>query len=158
MKLALVTEGMIHRSLDELMDWLDGHVDEVRNLAQRCAGAAKDTASMIEASIAKSTGGKTSLEEMREVIGSITASATQMKALLDEVFLGSQEQVRGIEQITKAITQMERVTQDSAANAEENAAGSEELGAQSASLKDIVEQLAAMAGGAPAAHPERIRH
>src|SRR4051794_36898613 len=25
-KLALVTEGMIHRSLDDLMDWLDQHV------------------------------------------------------------------------------------------------------------------------------------
>ena len=32
MRLALVTEGMIHRSLDDLMDWLDGHVQEVRDL------------------------------------------------------------------------------------------------------------------------------
>ena len=32
MRLALVTEGMIHRSLDELMDWLDEHVPEVRDL------------------------------------------------------------------------------------------------------------------------------
>jgi sugar phosphate isomerase/epimerase len=31
-KLALVTEGMIHRSLDDLMDWLDAHVPEVRDL------------------------------------------------------------------------------------------------------------------------------
>jgi sugar phosphate isomerase/epimerase len=31
-RLALVTEGMIHRSLDELMDWLDEHVAEVRHL------------------------------------------------------------------------------------------------------------------------------
>jgi sugar phosphate isomerase/epimerase len=32
MRLALVTEGMIHRSLDELMDWLDGRVPEVKDL------------------------------------------------------------------------------------------------------------------------------
>jgi sugar phosphate isomerase/epimerase len=32
LRLALVTEGMIHRSLDELMDWLDGHVPEIRDL------------------------------------------------------------------------------------------------------------------------------
>lgn len=32
MRLALVTEGMIHRSLDDLMDWLDGHAPEVRDL------------------------------------------------------------------------------------------------------------------------------
>lgn len=31
-KLALVTEGMIHRSLDELMDWLDEHAPAVRDL------------------------------------------------------------------------------------------------------------------------------
>src|SRR6185437_14053145 len=31
-RLALVTEGMIHRSLDDLMDWLDGHVPEIRDL------------------------------------------------------------------------------------------------------------------------------
>lgn len=32
MRLALVTEGVIHRSLDELMDWLDTRVPEVRDL------------------------------------------------------------------------------------------------------------------------------
>lgn len=32
MRLALVTEGMIHRSLDDLMDWLDERVPEVRYL------------------------------------------------------------------------------------------------------------------------------
>ncbi|MGH3522795.1 MAG: hypothetical protein ACRDU4_08180, partial [Mycobacterium sp.] len=32
MRLALVTEGMIHRSLDGLMDWLDEHVPDVRDL------------------------------------------------------------------------------------------------------------------------------
>lgn len=32
MRLALVTEGMIHRSLDGLMDWLDEHVPAVRDL------------------------------------------------------------------------------------------------------------------------------
>jgi sugar phosphate isomerase/epimerase len=31
-RLALVTEGMIHRSLDELMDWLDENVAEIRDL------------------------------------------------------------------------------------------------------------------------------
>ena len=32
MRLALVTEGMIHRSLDELMDWLAEHVPHLRDL------------------------------------------------------------------------------------------------------------------------------
>lgn len=32
MRLALVTEGMIHRSVTDLMDWLDGHAPDVRDL------------------------------------------------------------------------------------------------------------------------------
>ena len=32
MRLALVTEGMIHRSIDDLMDWLDAAAPGVRDL------------------------------------------------------------------------------------------------------------------------------
>jgi sugar phosphate isomerase/epimerase len=32
LRLALVTEGMIHRSLDDLMDWLDEHAPAIRDL------------------------------------------------------------------------------------------------------------------------------
>lgn len=38
MRLALVTEGMIHKSLDELMDWLAEHVPEVRDLEVGAGG------------------------------------------------------------------------------------------------------------------------
>ena len=38
MRLALVTEGMIHRSIDDLMDWLDGNAPEVRDLESRDGG------------------------------------------------------------------------------------------------------------------------
>jgi methyl-accepting chemotaxis protein/methyl-accepting chemotaxis protein-1 (serine sensor receptor) len=66
---------------------------------------------------------------------------------VDEVNLNSQEQARGLDQIGKAITQIERVTQTTAANAEERAAAAEELRAQSETVKDVVERLAAMVGG-----------
>ena len=42
--------------------------DEVRNLAQRCAQAAKDTAALIEESIAKSNDGKVKVDEMAAAI------------------------------------------------------------------------------------------
>ena len=81
--------------------------DEVRNLAQRCAQAAKDTASLIEESIAKSNDGKTKVDQVAAAIREITEESANIKILVDEVNLGSQEQARGIEQIGKAITQME---------------------------------------------------
>src|SRR4029077_16607994 len=76
--------------------------DEVRNLAQRSAQAAKDTATLIEESVAKSSEGSANLQKVTEVIHSITSSSSKVKVLVDEVNLGSQEQARGIEQISKA--------------------------------------------------------
>jgi methyl-accepting chemotaxis protein len=120
--------------------------DEVRNLAQRCAQAAKDTASLIEDSGAKSAEGKAKVDQVAGFLRIVTGESNKVKTLVDEVNLGSQEQVRGIEQIAKAIVQMERLTQGAAANAEESAAAAEELTAQSKAVKDVVGRLAAMVG------------
>jgi len=121
--------------------------DEVRNLAQRSAQAAKDTAQLIEESIAKSSAGSTKLAQVGESIGWITASATQVKTLVDEVDVGSQEQSRGIEQIATAVSQMEQVTQRSAGDAEKSAEASEALAAQAQGLHSIVEKLRELVGG-----------
>jgi methyl-accepting chemotaxis protein/methyl-accepting chemotaxis protein-1 (serine sensor receptor) len=126
--------------------------DEVRNLAQRSAQAAKDTATLIEESIAKSNDGKVKVDHVAEAIRVITGESAKVKTLVDEVNLGSQEQARGIEQIGKAITQMEQVTQKTAASAEESASAAEELNAQSETLKDIVARLTAMVGGGEASN------
>ncbi len=135
--------------------------EEVRNLAQRAAQAAKDTAILIEESIAKSNGGKVKVDQVAQAIREITEDSRKVKVLVDEVTLGSEEQSRGLEQISKAITQMEQVTQTTAANAEESAAAAEELNAQSAALKAVVARLDAMVGAhgeAAAEVPLRARN
>jgi methyl-accepting chemotaxis protein len=121
--------------------------DEVRNLAQRCAQAAKDTAALIEESITKSNDGKTKVDRVAESIHLITEQSANIKTLVDEVRLGSEEQARGIEQVAKAVNQMEQVTQKTAANAEESASAGEELNAQAEALEAIVERLTVMVGG-----------
>jgi methyl-accepting chemotaxis protein len=126
--------------------------DEVRNLAQRSAQAAKDTSALIEESIAKSNHGSARLQQVAEEIRAITESAAQVKTLVDEVSVSSQEQSRGVDQISKAIAQMDHVTQSSAANAEESASASEELSAQAGSLNGVVLQLRALVGGAGLGH------
>ena len=120
--------------------------DEVRNLAHRSAQAAKDTAALIEESIGKSNEGSRKMDLVAKSIQQITGSSNQVKTLVDEVDVGSQEQARGIEQISMAVGQMEKVTQRNAANAEESAAASEELAAQAKSLYDTVERLRQIAG------------
>jgi methyl-accepting chemotaxis protein len=120
--------------------------DEVRNLAQRSAQAAKDTATLIEDSILKSTEGSKKLGEVASSIQGITEGAGKVKTLVDEVEASSKEQAQGIEQISKAVSQMDEVTQRSAANAEETASASEELSAQSQALMAVVGQLQALVG------------
>ena len=126
--------------------------DEVRNLAQRSAQAAKDTAALIEESIAKSNEGRSKVDQVANAIRSITESSQKVKILVDEVKLGSEEQARGIEQISKAISQMEHVTQKAAANAEETASAGEEMSAQAQTVQTIVESLQELVGtsGQPA--------
>jgi methyl-accepting chemotaxis protein/methyl-accepting chemotaxis protein-1 (serine sensor receptor) len=121
--------------------------EEVRNLAQRSAQAAGDTASLIEESIAKSNEGQAKVDHVAAAIQAITGESAKLKSLVDDANLASREQARGIEQVGKAIVQIEQVTQSTAASAQESAAAAEELSAQSQNLKDIVERLAALVDG-----------
>jgi methyl-accepting chemotaxis protein/methyl-accepting chemotaxis protein-1 (serine sensor receptor) len=121
--------------------------DEVRNLAQRSAQAAKDTASLIEDSIAKSQAGKLKVDEVGAAIRSITAESTKVKILVDEIHTGSVEQSRGIDQVSQSVIQMEQVTQTTASTAEQSASAARELSAQSQTLNALAHELGAMVGG-----------
>ena len=121
--------------------------DEVRNLAQRSAGAARDTASLIEESMDNSLQGKARMDRVSAAIGIITGHARNIQSLVDEVNRGGQDQSRGIEQIVQAIEQMGQVTQSAAASSQENAAAGHELNAQSKSLKELINQLHTMVDG-----------
>jgi methyl-accepting chemotaxis protein/methyl-accepting chemotaxis protein-1 (serine sensor receptor) len=121
--------------------------DEVRGLAQRSAQAAKDTASLIEESIAKAGEGKIKVDGLAVTIRAVTGNTSQVRTLVEEMSIGAQEQERGIEQISRAIGQMEQVTQHTAATAEESAAAAEQLHAQSEALWAILTQLRYMVSG-----------
>ena len=132
--------------------------DEVRALAQRSAQAAKDTAGLIEESIAKSNEGQQKVQTVSAAIESITTITVKVKGLVDEVSEASRQQSQGIDQVTQAIAQMEKVTQSTAATAEESAAASEELNAQAETSMQVVDRLAALVGGAStAAGPTKAR-
>ncbi len=120
--------------------------DEVRNLAQRSAQAAKDTASLVEASLATSGEGAKNVAQVAQSIQAITSGVSRVKGLVEEVSAASHEQSQGIQQVSQAIARMERVTHNTAATAEENAAASEELSAQAEVSMSIVHQLQAMVG------------
>jgi methyl-accepting chemotaxis protein len=120
--------------------------DEVRNLAQRSAQAAKDTAGLIDASIARAQEGTQRVEHVAKSIGEITESVVRVKGLVEEVSVASRQQAQGIDQVSQAITQMEKVTQTTAATAEEGAAASEELSATAEDAMAAVRRLERLVG------------
>jgi methyl-accepting chemotaxis protein len=120
--------------------------DEVRNLAQRSAQAAKDTALLIEESIAKSGVGSSKLDVVAESVRKITGRAARVKALVDEVDAASRKQVHGIERIAASAGQMEQMTRKNAAAAERSAAAGEELASHSKSLLALADKLQSLSG------------
>ncbi|MFN7917925.1 MAG: methyl-accepting chemotaxis protein [Vicinamibacterales bacterium] len=121
--------------------------DEVRSLAQRSAEAAKNTANLIEQSIARSNEGTHRVEEMAGSIRAITDAVSEVKRLVEAVSTATAQQAQGFDQVSQAIAQMEKVTQTNAATAEESAAASEELNAQAEASLSAVTEIEALVGG-----------
>ncbi len=121
--------------------------EEVRNLAQRSAEAAKNTAALIEESQSNADNGVNTCGEVENVLSEVVGGIGNVANIISEVSSASEDQARGIEQINAATADMDRATQSTAANAEESAAASEELSAQAKELNSIVEMLASVVGG-----------
>jgi methyl-accepting chemotaxis protein/methyl-accepting chemotaxis protein-1 (serine sensor receptor) len=121
--------------------------DEVRNLAHRCAAAAGDTASLIEESIARSADGVSKVNIVASATHKATEDAEQVKVLVEQVHVCSQEQAKGLEQIGRSIAVLEQLTQKTATMSEEGASAATELNAQSATLKDVAHELTVLVDG-----------
>ncbi|MFP4503002.1 MAG: methyl-accepting chemotaxis protein [Candidatus Hydrogenedentota bacterium] len=122
--------------------------EEVRNLAQRSAEAAKNTAEMIEGSVKNADNGVQVTERVAESLRQTVATSEKVAQLVAEIAAASNEQAQGIEQINTAVAQVDQVTQSNASNSEESASASEELNAQAEEMQRIVQDLVAMVGGA----------
>jgi methyl-accepting chemotaxis protein len=121
--------------------------DEVRNLAQRAAQAAKDTAALIEQSIANTSQGRQDVQQVVASVTTITSGVDKVKALVEEVSASTRQQAQGIDQVAEAVARISKVTQITAATAEESAAASEELNAQAEAAMAEVDRLDSLVGG-----------
>ncbi len=121
--------------------------EEVRNLAQRSAEAARNTADMIEESVKNANNGVEISKEVGNTLEEIATGSKKVNDLVAEIATASNEQADGISQINTAVNQMDQVTQSNAANAEESASAAEELSAQAEELSSMVEELNTMVGG-----------
>jgi hypothetical protein len=125
--------------------------DEVRSLAQRSAQAAKDTSTLIEASIARAREGSGRVDEVVQAMASITERLERLHGLLQQVKAASGQQTQGIDQVTQALTQMGHATQANANTAAESAATSDELTAVANSALTVIASLERLINGTTAA-------
>jgi methyl-accepting chemotaxis protein len=119
--------------------------DEVRNLAQRCAGAARETAEKISASTEKSEQGVRISEKMATNLSAIVEKTRQLDERIGEIAQSSHEQSEGIGQLNSAVASMDKITQDNAALSQQSASASEELKDQAESVRQAVSELMRMA-------------
>ncbi len=138
--------------------------EEVRNLAQRSAEAAKNTAQMIEESVRNADNGVAITREVGDALAEISQAASEVNELVAGIAKASTEQAEGNAQINTAVGQMDHITQANAANAEETASASEELSGQAEEMSSMVRELESMVGGhelreAPLLKvPQLVRH
>jgi methyl-accepting chemotaxis protein-1 (serine sensor receptor) len=111
---------------------------EVRNLAQRSAGAAKEIKELIAASVGKVRDGAQLASEAGETMSEVTRAVAKVTGIMSEIAAASVEQSRGIEQVNQAVAQMDQATQQNAALVEEAAAASASLHEQGRKLSDLV--------------------
>ncbi|HNW91780.1 MAG TPA: methyl-accepting chemotaxis protein [bacterium] len=125
--------------------------EEVRNLAQRAAASARETAALIDTAVTTVRGGLEKVTRVAVSMKEIGASSDKVSHLVEEISNASREQAQGINQINVAVQQMDKVTQNVAANAEESASAAEEMSSQAESMRATVRTLVILVEGAAAA-------
>jgi methyl-accepting chemotaxis protein len=122
--------------------------DEVRNLAMRAAEAAKITAHLIEGSVKLTKEGSEIVSKTNDNFRKVAESSQKVAELMTEIATASAEQSQGIDQLNTAVAEMDKVVQQNAANAQESAHLSEEMRTQALEMKEYVDDLLTLVGGA----------
>ncbi|MGF1643621.1 MAG: methyl-accepting chemotaxis protein [Thiotrichales bacterium] len=101
--------------------------NEVRNLAQRSATAAREIKHLIEESTGKVETGTQLVDESGKSLQSIVTSVHKVSALVAEIATASEDQLKGIKQVDASVRSMDEMTQQNAALVEQVAAASETM-------------------------------
>ncbi|MCK5128361.1 MAG: methyl-accepting chemotaxis protein [Clostridiales bacterium] len=121
--------------------------NEVKNLATRSQEAAKNSALIIENSIATANSGAKASSKVASSLSTITEEISKIGVLMGEISSSSEQQSQGIEQINSAISQVETVTQQNADNAEEVAGAADNLNQQVDNINNLVKDLSQILEG-----------
>ncbi|MDD2971190.1 MAG: methyl-accepting chemotaxis protein [Lachnospiraceae bacterium] len=115
--------------------------DQVRQLAEQSASAAKDTTALIENAIKAVEDGKKLTDITAESMNTVVEQAGEVQISVANIAAASNVQAEAASQITEGINQIATVIETNSATAEESAASSEELSSQSTELKALLEKF-----------------
>jgi hypothetical protein len=121
--------------------------EEVRNLAQRAATAAKESAVKIGAATEKSVEGKEIAAAVSTRMGDIIQKIHSIDEIMEAVVGTSQARNTRFSELKQSMDEMEGVVQQNAAAAEQTASAAVELQGQADSLRRFVEQLEVIVSG-----------
>jgi methyl-accepting chemotaxis protein len=111
---------------------------EVRGLADKAAGAAKEIKTLIAASTARVERGVGLVSQTGEALRAITQKVEEINGMALEMARSTKEQSTALQQVNIAINQMDQVTQQNAAMVEQTTAASRSLAQDGARLRDLV--------------------
>ncbi len=111
---------------------------EVRALAARTNGAAREIKSLIDDSVARVEGGRRLVEDTGQTVRETMTSIRQVAALVAEISTASTEQATGIAQVNEAVNQLDNLTQQNAAMVEQLSASAASLSTQAGVVAEAV--------------------
>ncbi len=107
---------------------------EVRQLAQRSAGAAREIKGLIAASVSETETGAKVVQSAGATIQEIVATAGRINEALAQISSATQEQAQGVALVNTTVEALDSMTQQNAALVEQTSASADTLREQAAAL------------------------
>ncbi|AFL51300.1 methyl-accepting chemotaxis protein [Sinorhizobium fredii] len=130
---------------------------EVRELAQRSANAAKDIKALISRSGEEVTSGVKLVTATGEALSMIERHVVKINEHVHSIATAAREQSTGLAEVSTAVNQMDQVTQQNAAMVEESTAATNRLADEAANLARLIASFQLKGAAAPraASHDSR---
>jgi methyl-accepting chemotaxis protein len=124
--------------------------DEVRNLAQRSAGAARETGQVIGESRTQAADTAARAERMSDAFGTIVQELGAIQTAMDAVIRASDDQASGVRDVASSLAEVLGIVHAASASAEQGAAASRGLAQHASTARALVGSLRSAIDGARA--------
>jgi methyl-accepting chemotaxis protein len=128
---------------------------EVRELAQRSASAAKEIKDLIDKSTTEVTSGSRLVQETGQVLSDISAKILTVSERVEMIAMASRDQSNGLAEVNSSVNSMDHMTQKNAAMVEETNAATRQLAQEADTLMSLVDQFKLNSGAPVREAPHR---